>query len=245
MLIEADNLLKNKNYSQARTLYRLSLEQGTEKALAHLGIAITAYYLKEYSESESNALKALELNSDLYRAHLFLAYIYARLNDYDNCEAAISRALIIAPNDPDVLSFGGGVYVSRGREKDGIEMLDKAVQINPNDWMAYFNLGSFYFLQKDYKGAVLQYLKSYKFKKSLSTLLKIIILYLYIYRVVIVIFMALLTLVSFYLKSIILLFIVTMPVISVGFIGILNKHSKGLLIVLLGLIPWLLFLIVN
>jgi len=245
MIIQADELLKNKKYAEARVLYQSALEQGDEEAFAYLGIAIATYHLGEYSESESSALKTLELNGSLYKALLILAYIYARRKDYESCEDAINQALIIAPDDPDILSFAGGVYLSNGRAKEGIVMLSKALQIKPNDWMAYFNLGSYYFSQKNYKGAAQQYLNSLKYKKSFSVFIKLLILFVYIYRVTIIIITTLLTLTSFYLESTLLLFIVTMPIISVGLIGIINKYNKGLLIFLLGLIPWMMFLLMR
>jgi tetratricopeptide (TPR) repeat protein len=238
MLSQADKNLKEKKFRDAKKLYKLLLDKGDDSALAYLGLSTCAYHLKEYKDAEIYALKVLEIQPDLYKPHLILAYVHARRGNLANSEMEIRKALEISPASPDILSFGGGVLVAQEKINEGYSMLQKAKEIDPSDWIVYYNLGLSYLKEKNYKKALREYLISFNIRRSFSTLERILLIYAYLYRVFIITIHVILTLLAFYMRSIILLLIPTVPIIT---IGILARKDKGLLLVLTGSIPIILF----
>jgi tetratricopeptide (TPR) repeat protein len=245
MLNEADAALRKKQFKYAQTLYELALEHGDDKALAHLGISISAFHLKKPDAAVVHALSALEISPDLYKPHLILAYIYSQRGNLKDSEAEIRKALAISPESSDILSFGGGVLIAQNKSREAYEMLQRAKILNPSDWMVYYNLGSLYLTERKYRKSSSEYMKSLSLKRSIRTLEKLLVINAYIYRVPVVGTMGVMTLIAFYLRSAILLFVLTFPIIIVGLVAIAGKNRRGLLMVLLGLIPILLFFLMK
>lgn len=247
MLNQADKALKSKRYKDARNLYKVCLEKGEDSALSYLGISISSYYLREYQNAENYALKALGIRQDLPDAHLILAYTFARTGALLDAEKEINKALVLSPERADILAFAGGVLVGLQKIEEGRAMLYQARKIDPEDWMVYYNLGYAYLVEKNLKASLGEYLKSFRLKKSFSTLARIFIIGLNAYLIPVLIGSISLAFIAFYMRSLVLLLVPTAPLILAGLISVFlwGERKKGLFIILCGVVPLMIFYLQN
>ncbi len=87
---------------------------------------------------------------------LFIAGIsHYRLDDFDNMEEALLKSLELNPDDPNVLNFLAYSWVERGLNLDqGFEMLNRAVEMQPDSGAIIDSLGWAYYQLGEYEDAL-------------------------------------------------------------------------------------------
>ena len=83
------------------------------------------------SEAKKNIDKALELNENDFECHRMLSAVYLSNHDFDLAEDHGLKAFNMVPNDPRVLSGYGEVLVRVGKVEKGLELLNKAFELDP------------------------------------------------------------------------------------------------------------------
>jgi TolB-like protein/Tfp pilus assembly protein PilF len=134
--------LNKEDISRAEELYKKAIERDPQFARAYAGLAdlYDAVLWLGWAPPEPTALiekgrdlalKAIALDpADAY-AHQVLGELYIDLSDPDRAFAEFEKALVLNPNDPDVLVRYGGNMTIIGRPQDGIEMMERALRLNP------------------------------------------------------------------------------------------------------------------
>ena len=84
---------------------------------------------------------------DFEPIYMDLADTYAAKSDLTTALAIVREAQKRWPNSPDVHSAVGVIHVRRGALDDGIEALEKVVELTPDDPLAHLNLGRAYALR--------------------------------------------------------------------------------------------------
>ncbi|WP_045837614.1 tetratricopeptide repeat protein [Hyphomicrobium sp. 99] len=80
---------------------------------------------------------------------------YERLKNWPAAEADLKRALALAPDQPLVLNYLGYSWVDQGKNlKEGTRLIEKAVQLKPDDGYIVDSLGWAHFKQGNFKEAV-------------------------------------------------------------------------------------------
>lgn len=80
---------------------------------------------------------------------------YERLKNWPAAEADLKRALALAPDQPLVLNYLGYSWVDQGKNlKEGTRLIEKAVQLKPDDGYIVDSLGWAHFRQGNFKEAV-------------------------------------------------------------------------------------------
>ena len=80
---------------------------------------------------------------------------YERTKDWPAAETDLKRALALSPEQPLVLNYLGYSWIDQGRNmKEGMRLIEKAVQLKPDDGYIVDSLGWAYFKQGNYKEAV-------------------------------------------------------------------------------------------
>jgi tetratricopeptide (TPR) repeat protein len=80
---------------------------------------------------------------------------YERLKNWPAAEADLRRALAQAPDQPLVLNYLGYSWVDQGKNlKEGMRLIEKAVQLKPDDGYIVDSLGWAHFKQGNFKEAV-------------------------------------------------------------------------------------------
>ena len=83
------------------------------------------------TEAKQNIEKALELNENDFECHRMLSAVYLSNHDYILAEDHGRKAFSVVPNDPRVLSGYGEVLVRVGKVDKGLELLNKAFDLDP------------------------------------------------------------------------------------------------------------------
>ncbi|MDC0530656.1 adenylate/guanylate cyclase domain-containing protein [Alphaproteobacteria bacterium] len=83
------------------------------------------------TEAKQNIEKALELNENDFECHRMLSAVYLSNHDYILAEDHGRKAFNVVPNDPRVLSGYGEVLVRVGKVDKGLELLNKAFDLDP------------------------------------------------------------------------------------------------------------------
>ena len=73
-----------------------------------------------------------------------LAILLAHRSDLDGALALLTRAVVLAPNEPRAREHLGQVYVERNQLPQAQEQLEKAVLLSPQDGRLHFQLGQVY-----------------------------------------------------------------------------------------------------
>ena len=84
-----------------------------------------------FAEAKQNIDKALELNENDFECHRMLSAVYLSNHDYLLAEDHGRKAFNMVPNDPRVLSGYGEVLVRTGKVEKGLELLNKAYELDP------------------------------------------------------------------------------------------------------------------
>ncbi len=80
---------------------------------------------------------------------------YERLKNWPLAEADLKKALALAPEQALVLNYLGYSWVDQGRNlKEGMKLIEKAVQLKPDDGYIVDSLGWAHYMQGNYKEAV-------------------------------------------------------------------------------------------
>ena len=80
---------------------------------------------------------------------------YERAGDWKKAEADLERALSLKPDQPLILNYLGYSWVDKGEKLDqGLKMIEKAVELRPEDGYIVDSLGWAHYRMGDYAGAV-------------------------------------------------------------------------------------------
>ena len=90
---------------------------------------------EEIESAQTNAIyhlnKALELNENDFEVHRMLSAVYLSNHEYDKAAEHGLKAFQLNPNDPRVLSGTGEVLVRVNQQDQGLDMLEKALALDP------------------------------------------------------------------------------------------------------------------
>src|SRR5437763_4167561 len=139
------NRHSEKETAQARAAYERAVELDPQFALAWAGLAQTHIWDCDYgteggqkgcnahlAAAREAVERALALQPDLPEA-LFAQAIVETNFDYNWKRAAetLRKALALAPQDPTLLQWAGGLALTRGEAQQGFELLRRAVGLDP------------------------------------------------------------------------------------------------------------------
>ena len=131
---------------------------------------IKFYYYNEmadYSMKDNNYLmaidyynKMIDINDTIYEIYFNKGAALIKLKDYDNALKTFEQAKQLNSNDCELYYNCGLIYQAIGEVGMSNLMLEKSVEIDPDYYMAYANLGENYLSEKD-KEASLAYFTKY------------------------------------------------------------------------------------
>lgn len=114
---------------------------------------------KNYAEAVTYFSRALALIGKPDQRHWSYYYArgtsYERMKNWPAAEADLKRALALAPEQPLVLNYLGYSWIDQGvNMKDGMKLIEKAVQLKPDDGYIVDSLGWAHYKQGNYRDAV-------------------------------------------------------------------------------------------
>lgn len=128
------------------------------EALVNLGDLLRTK--KRYTEAAASYQRAIDRLPQVEKRHWSLFYslgiAYERAKQWPQAEAAFLRALELSPEQPFVLNYLGYSWVDQGINLDRArKMIERAVELRPNDGYIVDSLGWALYRMHDYPGAVL------------------------------------------------------------------------------------------
>lgn len=99
----------------------------------------------------------LEKEPDNIEGWAILAKTYYTMRRFPEAAAAYEKLVKLVPNEPDLLAdYADALAMGQGRSISGkpLELVNAALQVDPNHWKALAMAGTAAFDRKDYRGAV-------------------------------------------------------------------------------------------
>lgn len=168
-LEQASTLLKSKKIKLATKLYRELIQLNPNNALAYQGLATCLYASGRYDDAFDTCQKALELDASLSIPHRIMANIYWNRRKLDSYEQELHNAILKDPDSSDLYMVLGGLLMHKKRTEESISMFQKAVELDPNNWITHHRLSSAYLRLSKRKETFTELRKAYNLKKSFAT----------------------------------------------------------------------------
>src|SRR5437660_75183 len=111
-----------------------SAKQHIEQAKAYLAE-------NRLDEAEAQLRQAIAIDRREVSARVELARLLGAMGRFDECCQFADEALQIAPEDPDALTLKGMNLIVQDRHKEAIEVLRRALALNPKQLIAQVHLG--------------------------------------------------------------------------------------------------------
>lgn len=127
--------------TQARQLFEQAIALDSQYALAYTGLGMTYFrdwYLRWSSDPTQSMQRAMELarhaitlDDTLPHAHTSLSVLYMWQKQLPQAIAEAERAIALDPNFSEGFSILGNVLIFAGRPQESIELIEKAIRLNP------------------------------------------------------------------------------------------------------------------
>ena len=150
---------------QAQQTYRSAIkaDPGYGRAYGALAYTMAYSYRRGWSDSPVQtidqalelALKAVELDGSIPQTYWSLGYVHLMRKEYEKADAAVTRALAIAPNYADGYGLLALIKNALGESEEAIVLIKKGMELNPYyTWDYPYNLGRAYYTLGRYEDAI-------------------------------------------------------------------------------------------
>ena len=114
---------------------------------------------KKYTEAVDYFTRAINVIGKPDQRHWSYYYArgtaYERLKNWPSAEADLKKALALAPEQPLILNYLGYSWIDQNKNmKEGMKLIEKAVQLKPDDGYIVDSLGWAHYKQNNFKDAV-------------------------------------------------------------------------------------------
>jgi adenylate cyclase len=124
---------------RARELFEQAVALDPKYALAHAYLALSLVIENGYGNASDDikqraldtAMAAVRLDPRESRCHVFLGQVHRFRDEYDLAISHLERGLALNPNDATGMIHLGAVLGVCGRAEEGIEILQRAIKVDP------------------------------------------------------------------------------------------------------------------
>jgi TolB-like protein/DNA-binding SARP family transcriptional activator/Tfp pilus assembly protein PilF len=150
-------------FKKAQQMYERAVEIDPEFALALAQLGYVSSHRYFFSEDRTSDLlekskdaidRALALDPDLFEGHIARHYyFFAGFRDYESALVALERARELRPNDAEVYRRLGLVTRRVGKFEEGLEYLERALNLSPRYRSLLINAATTAIWMRDYPAA--------------------------------------------------------------------------------------------
>jgi len=151
IMIKAQHAYNALSFETALDFYKQEISERPQDALAHDGAARCYYKLGKPLEAIQEFDRALVLDPSFTLAHVGAAQAYHQIRETPKSREHIRSAYELAPMNKDVLTAYGNLLLLDNKIDEALEMLKRAIQVDPDSYLAYRNLAVVYYRQGDRK----------------------------------------------------------------------------------------------
>jgi DNA-binding winged helix-turn-helix (wHTH) protein/TolB-like protein/Flp pilus assembly protein TadD len=145
---------RNEVWPKALVLAQRALEIDGSLAEAHLQIAFyNVVYLRDLTAAEAKFKQVIEMSPYDFQAHLGYAMLLSFTDRHAEAVAEARRARELSPMTPLMFALESQILLRAGHEEEAISQAKKALDFEPNFWVAHLHLGNAYRRQKRYPEA--------------------------------------------------------------------------------------------
>jgi TolB-like protein/DNA-binding winged helix-turn-helix (wHTH) protein/Tfp pilus assembly protein PilF len=142
-------------------LAQRALEIDGSLAEAHLQVAwYESVYLRNLTVAETKFKRVIEMSPNDFQAHIVYALFFSFTNRHAEAVAEARRARELSPMTPLMFALESQILLRAGHEEEAILQAKKALDFEPNFWVAHLHLGSAYASQNQYDQATAEYEKA-------------------------------------------------------------------------------------
>ncbi len=174
----ARELARHGDEAAAIANYREAIRINPQLPGIHSELGDLLYYSTDatlQAQAEAEIKAALTANANDERAYLLLGKIAEKGSDTNAAYADYSRALELEPSDGDACTEVARMLVAMNQNEKAQQMFERAIQIDPSNYLAHYRLGSLYRQagrSDDAKQQIAQYLKYKQMKDKLEKIFR-------------------------------------------------------------------------
>jgi len=157
---------KNDNLEKAAWAYDYCLLINDSFGPAYFNLAHTHLSMDRYTSAINNFEKCMELDGDDPLALSYIGECYEQLGQLDRAKESYKKSLELAPMLPDAWLGLGIVEDLEGRTREGIVLIQKAAELDPENASIYHVLAGAYEKLEDNENALQNYLISLDLEPS-------------------------------------------------------------------------------
>ncbi len=154
------------NIDMAINILDQAIEQDSQYAAAHLGLAEAIWYKYKLTQNkelirsaQAHCKLALQLGHDPATVHVMLGTTYRGVNRYEEAINEFKEAIQIEPNYFEAHLKLALAYEEFEKLAEAEETYNQAIELRPHFWLGYDNLGYFYWVHGRMAEAEKKYLK--------------------------------------------------------------------------------------
>lgn len=153
LIAEADRLKTAGEHHAAIKMCEKVLTQDLDNQQAYEEIGDNFLSLREYDKAEKALIQALRLNPQSANAHYLIGFAHSALGNWLNSIDHLDTADKIQPNHPEILRCLGWSIFHSGERKQGLIILERALNLNPRDPLILSDLGICHLNDKNFDRA--------------------------------------------------------------------------------------------
>lgn len=165
-LEKAKIAFEKNDYLEALNLYEKVKGEIKDEVQALLGMSECFYRLNRFDESIKKCQEVLAIEPNEAIAHVGLADAYEAIGDLKKSRDEGKLAFTMDPNSPWALGCYGRQLIEDKEIDEGIQLLEKAVNIDDSLYFNHVNLVVAYTLKKDHKKVLGKVKKLYSLRPS-------------------------------------------------------------------------------
>ena len=146
-----------------------------------INAATYKYGIKSIKEGNTTGMaaakKALALDPNIALGYTYLADFQRAIWNYEEANRNVQKALRLEPDNAGVIFSAASNAIDLGKMEEGIQLQLKAIELDPVNYISYYNLGIYYLWTEQYENAeiyIQKYLLHYPNSEATHALMSLI-----------------------------------------------------------------------
>ena len=161
---------RNSVWNDELSLWKDAAEKAPTKPRAHFNLGASYQKAGRAADAIREYRLALEIKPDIYAAYSNMSALLVDNGQFDEAEKSLLKVTSLAPNYTDGFINLGVLYMREGQPEKSIVALNRAVEMNPDNFAAHLNRAEVLTQLGDFKGALEDYKTAVYLRRDLPSL---------------------------------------------------------------------------